>query len=145
MFEIILGVLTPILLATIAYLYNRKQELEKQLMGEKRKLYSEFIKFQMTAIPKHSQDKEEFAKMVEEQMPIYAAKFMIFGSPKVIKQFNKLRGYGLKSKDETKNVLYKFGELALFMRKDMGLANKHLAWKDLIQMFLNEDIDKALS
>lgn len=137
------GLLSPILLVWITYLYQRKRELEQQVAGIKRENYKSFFAIILKIIAKGKDVKpEDFV----EEMRNFASNLILFGSPEIIRTFNSFMIYCAEMNQEASSlaILKYVGKLIKAMRADIGLQNYCLRYYEVLQPFIKGNLKKEL-
>ena len=129
---------TSFLLAYIAYITNRKNQLQIQLNDKKRVMYERFIDILIDAMMNtHHQDitnNEEF----RERMFDFKKNFILFASPHSIKAFNKWTNDS--SNKNTRAIFENVENLVKCLREEIGLSNRGLGKYDVLQILIKNNL-----
>ena len=139
----ILGLLFPVLLVWINYLYRKKGELEQQVAGIKRTNYEQFFSTLENILDKgDSINIEELKKSFRD----FAGKVILFGSPSTIRKFNRYLIFCSSegAQKDTVGMFKHMGRLIKAMRADIGLSNSLLRYYEILQPFIKGDLKKEL-
>ena len=99
-----------------------------------RKSYEDFIDLLFKIM-----HKKAFQKEMEIWMINFMKKSLLFDSSNTIKSFGN---YRKSSKNVNNNILKVLANLILSMRKYLWVSNNKINYKDILQVFLIDDINK---
>ena len=139
--QIIATIITPFLLVYIVFITNRKNQLQQQLNDKKREMYEKFtdvLEQAMSISNGQHLNKAQLSKKMNE----FKKKLVVYSSPESIKAYNKwiMEGRNNNMRLSFENV----ENLIKALRNEIGLSNKGLKKYDIIQIYVNEDIEKAM-
>ncbi len=140
--QLVGGIVSPLLLAYIAFITTRKNQLEMQLNDKKRELFESFVEALIESL--NNKNKDELKKKIEKQMMDIRKDLILFGSPKTIKAFNV---WVLNNETASKDNRMLFTNIENFikaLREEIGLSNFKLNRFDLLQVFVKDDLVKFM-
>lgn len=132
------GVITPFLLVFINRLQQKKSELEKQVSIERRGVYAQFFNVLKEMFIATKQGQVQDMDKLHKNMINFSFDAMFWGSEDTML---KLKSWRKAGKDNPNDVLRLSFEVIMSMRKDLGLNDKKLNFKDLLQLIMQDDVD----
>lgn len=138
----LLGFISPFLLAYIAYINNKKNQIQTQLNEKKRETFEGFIDALIESL--NQQNEKNKIKELEKQMLVLKRNLILFTSPKCIKAHNKWLLNHDSYKENNKYLFTNLEEFIKALREEVGLTNNGLKKYDVLQVFIKENIEKSL-
>lgn len=142
------------LTAFFGFLYNQKKAKERDISEahrpQKVELYKQFmnivVDLQTRALEGKLDEiqKDEMPKELVEKMIGFTCDLIVWGSPDVIKKWDKFRCAAAQA---SPNMLFVMDEMLQSIRKDLGNSNFLLKKGDLIKLFLRDpsELDRAIT
>lgn len=136
-------IIIPLLSLYVVYITNRKNQLQQQLNDKKREIYSTYMDALETALNIDTKNKKTpNPDELKEKIFSFKRQLILYGSSKSIKACNKWILDNVQENNE-KNFM-NIENLVRSLREEIGLSNKGLKKLDLLQLYINEDLQKAL-
>ena len=135
----------------VTRVWERQRAIEEQHRQHKLPIYEEFIAFWFRALM-HEQTEEDPPSDVEMArfLSDFTQRLTLWGSEEVLREYGQFRLFsslhaagGEDASDGSTELMFKFEQLLLAIRNDLGHSNNDLVRGDLLRLWIN-DIDDFL-
>lgn len=135
-------VLVSVATVTASRVFERRQQVEREIRAQKIPIYEEFIGFWFRSLQGEKAGlKAPTNQETMEFMLNFTQNIMMWGSDDVLRKWSHWRRrYGVESGPTTDSsqVLFEFEQLLLAIRRDTGHSNRDLKRGDLLGLFIND-------
>jgi len=145
---IVAGIVT-VTVSVASLLVSRRLENRAQVIKENREkkipVYEDLLKFMSNLLMANKLGIQVTDKETIEFMSDFTQRFMVWGSDEVVEAFGQFRRTSTVPKELQKPIelMFRYEELILAIRKDLGHGNKDIKRGDILSLFVN-DIDNYL-
>lgn len=136
--EGLLIALFTIVFGGLTFLIEKRNETRKLTFESRKKIYNEllqpFIDSMVAAQTNNKVDEKELNKKMTE----IGVKLAIYGSDKVIDEYEKFRSIGKKPLENPYQILASFAKLVLAIRKDSGFPNTDMDEEKILKLYITD-------
>ena len=138
------SILSPFLIAYLAYLTNKKNALESQLNERKRLTFETFMDALVESFNIENKKNVNYADIIQKNMLDLKKKLILFSSAETIKAYNT---WVLTINDSPENnelIIESVEKFILALSKEIGLDNDGLEKYEIIQVLVKDNLSKSI-